>query len=69
MPIEKVVETGVRQLVPPCSSFLDISAALADAVQSLMWAHSIHVSLQLPDSGSYNARRMVDELMPADNAL
>lgn len=35
-PIGKVVETGVRELVPPCSSCLDTSVALAAAVQSPM---------------------------------
>ena len=64
-PKEKMVETCVRQLVPPPSSYLDTSVALAAAAK--MWAHSLNISRQLPDSGSYNARRMADDFMPAES--
>lgn len=66
-PKEKVVETCVRQLVPPPSSYLDTSVALAAAAKSTMWAHSLNVSRRLRDSGSYNARRMADDFMPAES--
>lgn len=66
-PKEKVVETCVRQLVPPPSSYLDTSVALAAAAKSTMWAHSLNISRRLRDSGSYNARRMADDFMPAES--
>lgn len=66
-PKEKVVETCVRQLVSPPNSYLDTSVALAAAARSTMWAHSLSILWRLPDSGSYNARRMADDFMPAES--
>lgn len=66
-PKEKMVEACVRQLVPPRSSYLDTSGALAAAAKGTTWAHGFSVSRLLPDSGSYNARGMVDDFMPAES--
>lgn len=66
-PEEKVVEICVRQLVLSPSPCLDPSVALAAAVKRTLWAQSLGVSQQLPDSGNYNARRMADDLMPAES--
>lgn len=40
---------------------------LAEAAKGTMWAHSLDVSRWLPDSGSYNARRMAESFMPAEH--
>lgn len=66
-PKEKVVETGVRQLELSPSACLDTSVALAAAVKRTLWAHSLDVSQQFPDSGNYNARKTEDDLMPAES--
>lgn len=56
-----------QELVSPPSSRLDTIVALAEAAKGTTRAHSLDVSRWLPDSGSYNARRMAESFMPAEH--
>lgn len=58
-------ETCVRQLMPPPISYLNTSVSLA--AKTTMWARNLNLQWPLPVSVISNARRMVEDFVPAES--